>query len=620
MKQSDLNLENILSDERKEEDWLEIPLADRVFKIFSLVFFILAGVMLVQFLNLSIWQHDFYAQRAFANASDIQIKPAPRGIIFDRFGKALLSNESAYNVFLAPTELPKSLEERTRIFDRISVLLEINTGVLSDKILKKDWNLSDRLFLTDSITHDQLVSLSVETIPGLKIEPTFERVHESTFKFSHVLGYSSLVGAEDLQNNSELTIDDLVGRAGLEAYYDNYLRGTNGREVFLRDSRGQIMDKQATESPKPGANLETYIDGDFQEYFYDRLQEALNNLGRSVGVGIAINPQNGEVLALFNIPGFDSTNISVFLNQTDQPLFNRAVSGLYSPGSTIKPLVATAALIEGVIDPLKQIFSAGYIEVPNPYNQDLPSRFLDWKPQGWVDLYSALARSSNVYFYEIGGGFTGEEGLGIDRLKEWWHKFSLDEKTNIDLIGEKSGFLPDPVWKEEKTKIPWRLGDTYNVTIGQGDLLVTPLGLLHYVSAIANGEKFYEPRIMKVITNEKGEVIKESKPKINKDLSLEIGQVLPDVRQGMRDAVAKLYGTANLLSSLPVEVAAKTGSAQIENNAKTNAFFVGYAPYDNPQIAIIILVENAREGSLNVVPVAKDVFMWYYENRIKNQH
>ena len=257
--------------------------------------------------------------------------------------------------------------------------------------------------------------------------------------------------------------------------------------------------------------------------------------------------------------------------------------------------------------------------MPNLYNPEKPNRFLDWKAHGWVDLYSAIAKSSNVYFYEIGGGFKDQKGLGISKLKDWWQKFGLNEKTGIDLQAEESGFLPDPEWKENATKKPWLLGDTYNVTIGQGDLLVTPIQILNYISAIANGGKIYKPRVTQLVLNDDNQVLLRNEPSVLKDLTAEVGYYLSDIRRGMRDAVRESYGTAHYLAGLPLEIAAKTGSAQVENNKKLNAFFVGYAPYENPQIAILILVEDAKEGSLNTVPVARDIFMWYYQNRIKAQ-
>ena len=232
-----------------------------------------------------------------------------------------------------------------------------------------------------------------------------------------------------------------------------------------------------------------------------------------------------------------------------------------------------------------------------------------------MDLAGALARSSNVYFYEIGGGYkyygVNQTGLGIERLKNYWQQFLLGQKTGIDLLYENSGFLPDPEEKERRTGQIWRLGDTYNVSIGQGDLLLTPIQLITFIASIANGGKIYQPFLAK-----------NTNPEILKDYS-DWDSEISLVQEGLHDAVAKSYGTAFSMSALPISVAGKTGSAQYANNVKTNAFFVGYAPdpntagtFEESKIAILVLVENAKEGSLNAIPIANDVLRWYYENRL----
>ncbi len=292
--------------------------------------------------------------------------------------------------------------------------------------------------------------------------------------------------------------------------------------------------------------------------------------------------------------------------------------------------MAFAALKEGVIKPKMEIFSRGYIEIPNPYFPEQPSRFLDWKPHGWVNLASALARSSNVYFYALAGGLPDSElallrglsntdgfgGLGNKRLKTYWQMFGLDEKTGIDLPFEASGFLPDPDLKKERGKGQWRIGDTYNVAIGQGDLLATPMEIINFIAGIAEGGKFYQPFIAKEIVNGKGEMIYEMAPRIVRDYSGD-ADYFKEVQKGMIDVIAKPYGTANYLSDLPFRVAGKTGTAQTKNKTRINSFFVGFAPVDNPRIAILVLIENAEEGSLNTLPVAKEVLRWYYYNRLK---
>ena len=332
-------------------------------------------------------------------------------------------------------------------------------------------------------------------------------------------------------------------------------------------------------------------------------------MGRTSGAGLIIDPRNGEVLSLLSFPSYDGNNVAAYLDNSNRPLFNRAVSGVYSPGSTIKPIHAAAALNEGVVQPTDQFFSAGYIDIPNPYNPEAPSRFVDWKPHGWVDVYSALARSSNVYFYIIGGGFQDQKGLGIERLHKYWERFGFDKTTGIDIPGESSGFLPTVEEKEERTGDIWRIGDTYNVSIGQGDFRITLTRLLSAIAAIADGGTAYVPHLL---------LGEESKVML--DLT-DMAQAFQDVRQGMRDVVEKDYGSGYLLIDIPMSIGAKTGTPQFAGNTKMNALLVGYAAKDDnsvPEIAILVLIEDAKEGSLNAIPIARDVLRWYYENRIKS--
>ncbi len=606
MRENQINIEDILADQSVDDELLEVPLNDRVFKLFFGVAIILSILVIIQLTNIGVTEGSSYKKRATQNITRIKTEGAARGEIVDRFGKVLVSNESSFNVFIVPHELPAGASGRLSIIHKLATILEIDESKILQDIKERDWRWSDRILISQNISHADLIEITSLNSDAIEIDPGFTRVHESPKKAAHIIGYTGLVNKKDLENNQALRIDDEIGRLGLESTYDRTLRGTPGKEAFFRSSSGKVEDAKVLQIPKTGETISTFIDREFQEYFYDRLGNALHELGRDIGVGIAVNPENGEVLALVNIPSFDAGDVSASLLEGNNPFFNRAISGLYNPGSTIKPLVALAALEEGIISPEKKIFSAGYLEIPNPYQKGQFTRLLDWKAHGFVDVRSALARSSNVYFYEVGGGFTDQKGLGISKLKEWWENFNLDQKTGIDLKGEESGFLPDPEWKERTRKESWKLGDTYNASIGQGDLLITPLALLNYVATIANGGRIFTPRVEK------------SNPvNVAKDLTSEIKDTIGEIQAGMRGAVKESYGTAHLLDGLPMTSAGKTGSAQVDNNKKVNAFFVGYAPFENPKIAILVLIENAREGSLNVVPVAYDVLNWYYENRLR---
>ena len=618
MFQNDVHLEDILTDKVVEEDLVEVPLADTIFRVVFLGAVVLVLAVVVQLVRVGLLQHEMYVARAIANMSDVKINPAPRGIVYDRFGVPIAQNEPSFKLFIIPHLLPSKTDEQLRVVELVAELSGLDAEDLLRKMRAQDWGTDDRFFVTSDLSQNQIVELSAADLPGIALESAFQRSYQNPYAFAHVIGYTGLVNRDDLEENPGLSTHDEIGRAGLELFYDRYLHGKNGEEVVVRDARGNVAAKHIRSVPEAGANITTFLDAGLQEYFYERLSRALHELGRDAAVGIALDPRNGEVLSLINIPSFDPIHVERSLNQPHQPFFNRALGGVYNPGSTIKPLVGTAALVEGVIDPTKQIFSAGYIEIPNPYHPETPSRFLDWKPHGWVDIRGALARSSDVYFYEVGGGFEGQRGLGIEALKRWWGKFNLGEVSGIDSFEERKGFLPDPAWKKETTGEPWRIGDTYNVSIGQGDLSVTPLGLLNYITAIANGGVIYKPRIGNAVIGENGTRLTENPPGIVKDFRSEIGTMVGNIQDGMRDVVRQPYGSAYMMHDLPMPVAGKTGTAQIQNNEKTNAFFVGYAPFDSPQIAILVLVENSREGSLNTLPVAKDVFSWYYENRIKN--
>lgn len=621
-RRNDLQFEEFVSDSVASSglDYLEMPISHRVFVLVIAIAAFTGIVVLGRIGYLNVVRSDFYSARSEANINRNVAIPAYRGLIVDRFGKVLAENAETFSVFLDVPELLKDRALLDATIGKLAETLQRTNEELYGILEEADFESKSSVALIRNVSAQEAIAVRGLGLASVRIENDYRREYPSTKAFSHVVGYTGVAEKGD----------SIVGKSGLERYYDEQLRGIDGVLLSQRDAVGEVVDERIAQKPVSGYELVTTIDADLQTYFYDRLASSLRSLGLQAGVGIAIDPRNGELLSLFSVPSFDANvfvtpgkgkEVASLLTDTTRPLFNRATAGAYNPASTIKPLVAVAALNEGVVSPSYQILSTGYMEIPNPYNPDKPSRFVDWKAHGWVDVKSAIARSSNVYFYQVGGGFpalggqSGLVGLGIERLRQAWEMFGLGKKTGLDIDFESSGFLPDPEEKEERTGQPWRIGDTYNVSIGQGDLLVTPIQLINYIATIANGGTRYQPLLVKKMRSVDGRTVRESYPVVIQEYP-EYKTAIAEVREGMEHGVSKEYGTSHLLAGLPVSVGAKTGSAQTNNNTKTNAFFVGYMPADEPEIAILVLIENAKEGSLNAVPIARDVLAWYYENRL----
>ncbi len=544
-----------------------------------------------------------YTARSRANVDKEFIIPAYRGIITDRFGVPLVENIPSFRVSIDLSELHRlPSASQDSLLRKVADALVVQPLEIESVLAGVDIESVSKVLVARDVPADRVIDLRAIQSPAVVIEDDYKRQYMDGMIFGHVLGYTK---NGDAGSGRE-------GSAGIEASYDASLRGIDGVRIAYRDALGNVLQEKRAREASAGAPLTTTLDAEFQKYFYGRFKESLASLGRTSGVGMAMNPKTGEILALVSFPSFDNNDPAAYLTDASQPLFNRAVSGVYSPASTVKPLVSLAALREGLIDSAFTVYSPGYLELPNSYNPDKPSRFLDWRPQGTVNVESAIARSSNVFFYIVGGGCTQpacskfgvSKGLGITKLREYWRRFGLDTKTGIDIPGEVVGVLPDPEEKQKRTGQPWRVGDTYNVSIGQGDLGVTPIRLLTFFSSIANYGIGMKPYVAYGTIPEKIDDFSSWKNEI------------ATVRQGMRDVVAKPYGTASALYDLSYKTSAKTGSAQVQNNAKTNAFFMGYGPSDDPKIVVLILVEDAKMGSLNAVPIGYDVMKWYYDKRL----
>ncbi len=420
--------------------------------------------------------------------------------------------------------------------------------------------------------------------------------------FAHLLGYVSYP-KKDRQGNYFDT--EIKGLAGVERAFEDRLSGENGTLLIEENALGDIQSSGTIVPPIPGETLTLSVDARVESALYDAIKELADKIPYKGGAGVIMDVETGELIALTSYPEYDPNILSSgepadviagYATDPREPYLDRPVSGLYTPGSIVKPLIAAGALSDGIISAAKQIVSTGRLVVPNPYNPDQPSIFNDWKAHGATDMRHAIAVSSDVYFYTVGGGFGDQKGLGIERLDYWYKAFGLDTTTGIELEGENSGFLPTPAWKEETFEDPWRVGDTYNTSIGQYAVQITPLEAVRMTAAIANGGKLLKPTVLGGAPVE-GETIAISP------------EALQVAREGMRLSV--LEGTAKGLSSYPyAKAAGKTGTAQLGyHNEWYNSWVIGFFPFDKPKYAFAVVMERAPAGtSVGGVYVMSRVF------------
>lgn len=402
--------------------------------------------------------------------------------------------------------------------------------------------------------------------------------------FSHLLGYLGLPSKNDLEKGSGILMNAMIGKDGIERKYEDFLKGTRGIKLVEIDSQYNITSESVQNLPVSSENLDLAIDSRIQSQFFKIMDSTAKEYDFHGGAGIILDANSGEVLSMVNWPEYNSKDIESSLKSENNPFLNRAISGFYAPGSIIKPIIALAALNEGTISPEKQIFSSGSISIPNPFFPNKKSVFYDWKAHGWVDMRKAIAVSSDVYFYEVGGGFEGQKGLGIKKIEEYAKKFGFESKTGIDLDGEGEGTIPNPELKAKSNlEDPiWRIGDTYNASIGQGYFHITPIEVAIYAAALVNSGKIIQPHLVKP-------------PMFDKDyLTSDVG--IPEkyfkiVKEGMRMSVTE--GTASALNVSSVDIAAKTGTAEVGGAKKyINSWVIGFFPYENPKYAFAVVMEK----------------------------
>ncbi|MBI1866139.1 MAG: penicillin-binding protein 2 [Candidatus Staskawiczbacteria bacterium] len=522
-------LDNLAKKKEEElgisEKRLEVPLKERIIYAIFIVFLLLVLTFFSKTFYLQVVEGKRFFTYAQNNKGRISLIRPERGIIYDRNLKKLVSNSPVFDLICDRRNFDysvaggvKDIEELARIVgkDPESLKKEIETSVES------------QILIFQNIPYENLLVLEtrINEFLGCKIEKNTVRDYTFSESFSHILGYTGRINQDELDNSSNYAVNDYIGKQGIEKFYENFLRGVPGKFEEEKNVVGQKFSEKVLLEPESGKNLVLSINSDLQNKIYDELKKGIEAIGSKKGAAVALDPRTGQVLALVSYPSYDDNLFSKGISQEEfdkiqnnssNPLFNRALSAQYPIGSTIKPLLASAALEEKLISPDKKILDNGFIEIRSKYDPSVVYRFSGIEPKGWVDVRKAIAVSSNIYFYTVGGGYGDQQGLGPTRIKKYLELFGFGKETGIDITSEFSGFVPSPEWKKQTKNELWWDGDTYNLSIGQSDLKVTPLQVATAYGSIANGGTLYKPQIVQKIVN-----ISDGKPAIIQEFNPEI--------------------------------------------------------------------------------------------------
>lgn len=567
------------------------------------------GLALALFLGrVAMWQIVQGAEhRALAddNRTRTTVLPADRGVIQDRNGILLGWNEPSFRLLAAPDDLPVDEHERQAFLETAATLVDGDLTVYLAAISAASEDAS--VLLQEDLEYERALAFQaqVEKFPGLTLELGARRAYltDGIPTLSHVLGYTGNISEKEYaeQRANGYRRFDNIGKQGVELEYEDMLRGTAGEEIVEVDSLGNALRTLSRRETVDGQDLTLTIDARLQSYVETVLEEKLKAIESKRASVIVTDAKTGEIRALVSYPAFDANlftdgistqDYAALRDDPNAPLFARAIDGNYPSGSTIKPMYSAAALIEGIVTPTTTFLSTGGVWAGTRF-------FPDWKPggHGIVNVYSAIANSVNTFYYIIGGGTESFKGMGLDKLMEYAALFGFGGKTGVDLPHEASGFLPSKTWKEETKGEPWFIGDTYNVSIGQGDFLVSPMQMNRATAVFATGGEMWTPHLNVALPTERTRIIPEDISNI--------------IRDAMHDTV--VYGSARLLNTLPFSAAGKTGTAQWATNQPEHAWFTGFAPYEDPEIVITVIVESGGLGGIST-PIAKDVMAWYFDH------
>jgi penicillin-binding protein 2 len=556
---------------------------------------------------------EYYHDQAESNRiRPVKIRP-PRGIIYDRSGRPIVENVLTFDVSL----VPEDAQDLDATIKKLSTIVKLHPesirAALDDAASVR--TKYEPLKIREEAPWDEVavVEAHQEDLAGAIIEPEHRRHYPYAGLASHQLGYIGKVSPSQ-RKQEQADIGLLTGQGGLEKVYDRYLRGIAGRRMIQVNAAGRKVKDLGIEEPRPGTDIYLTIDLDVQK----AAEEAL---GDRQGAVVAMDPNSGEILALASHPNYDPNlfprGISPkdwvrLTNDPTHPLYNRAIQSVYPPGSTFKIIVALAGLESGVIKLDDKVTCRGSIKSGK-------HSFRCWKKGGHgpISFHQAVVESCDVYFYTMG------ERIGWDRIAQYAKNLGYGSLTGIPLPDEKQGLIPTTEWKMERTKEPWYPGDTYINSIGQGFVLVSPIQACQMISAVANGGYFYRPTLLKQTRNRETGAVKVFSPERKGRIVLD-ASALEEVRKALTGVVSEPGGTGHAAQSPFATVAGKTGTAQViaqkvpgrklSGKTQDHAWFIAYAPVDDPKIAVAVLVEHGGHGGGAAAPVARRVIEEYMKN------
>ncbi|KRW83521.1 penicillin-binding protein 2 [Marinobacter sp. P4B1] len=575
------------------------------------------GGLLARMYQLQIVEHEIYTTLSDKNRVQVQSVPPPRGLVYDRNNLLLAENRPVFSLTLVPERIGSMDETLARLTEILSISDEDIERF--QRRLNEPRRPFQEIPLSYDLNEEEIARMAVHRhrFPGVEVKAELVRYYPHSELTAHALGYVGRINRNELQRIDPVNYagTNYIGKSGVERFYEKVLHGKVGYQHVETNARGRILRVLERENPVPGEDLQLHLDLRLQRKAHELLE------GRR-GAIIAIEPATGGILALASVPGFDAnkfvTGISVkdyrdLSESIDKPLFNRALRGQYPPGSTIKPMMAVAALDSGVTTRERTIWDPGYFQL-----KESGRRYRDWKRtgHGWVDLMDSVAESCDVYFYQIG------VEMGVDVMYDYLSRFGFGEDATLDVAGALSGLLPSRDWKRAVRSEPWYPGDSVNMSIGQGFFLATPLQLATATALIANRGEWVEPRLLKDIRGDRP--VEEFLPaSTHKPLDLKNPDDWEYVVDTMEEVMHGTRGTARgAARGASYRMAGKTGTAQvfslgedeeydaeeIRERLRDHALFVGFAPTDDPKIAVAIIVENGGGGSSVAAPVARGLF------------